>query len=128
MNQLYFVFLHDILDRLNFHDKLVWDPQIRSKGAYNLPLVPNLKIFLLQDGNSQLVEFDAQRIFINSFDKAKAEYVMNLVGTSYDRMGEVVDFHQILREKKDFAFDRIGRTYKITSENQRIVPMQTGEI
>src|SRR5215813_1475981 len=102
MNQLYLVFLSYILDRLNFNDQLVWYPQIGSKVAYNLSLVPNLKVFLLQDGNSQFVEFDAQRILIDSFDKAKAECVMNLVGTSYDRMGEVVDFHHILREKKDW--------------------------
>jgi hypothetical protein len=41
---------------------------------------------------------------------------MNLVGTSNDRMCEVIDFHHILREKKDFGVDRISRIYKISAQ------------
>lgn len=91
MDQFYLVLGKKTLDRFDFDDELLVDPQVRIEDPNRTTFIENRQLHLLSGFDAELIEFKLQGILIYSLEKTWAKGVVNFVGAADDFMCEVVD-------------------------------------
>src|SRR5712664_622539 len=87
--------LSERLNRLQFYDNVILNPQIGEILSHNFTFVRDVDGFLLLDSESQLFKLNPKSVLIHFFEEAGAQRIVNFVSAADDYFSEVIVFHCI---------------------------------
>src|SRR2546423_1874468 len=90
------------LNRLQFNDNVIVNPQIGVILSHNFTLVRDVNGFLLLDSKSQLFKLNSKSVLVHFFEKAEPQRVVNFVGAADDYFSEVSVLHLVDSGTKRF--------------------------
>jgi hypothetical protein len=85
------MYLVQRLYRLNFDDNNIFDQQVGDEIPNHNVLISNFLPVLLDNFETDIAQFNDQRVFVNFLDEPHSERIADLMNATYDSFGDLIE-------------------------------------